>query len=149
VTAAAITAAILLLGSITGCALVMENSAGPLAIRRDGDLIQIAVCKSINAAGLKATERADAPSDWMPFWEFSRDISVAKGDILSQANSTELGVDQGSPPALDIGEQMLVIVLDATGDNANPIAADFELDSPLRDDVWLHPDGTVTEAPCE
>ncbi len=132
--------------ALSGCSVILENPAdGAVAIAREGSELRVVVCTSFTATEVRMSERAQRGS-WSYFWTFAKDIDLDIGDDVSPSRAAELGVDPARPPLLDAGDDISIVL----SKGPDSVAAQFSIpESGLPDDAWLHPNGDLTDQPCE
>jgi hypothetical protein len=141
--------AIVMLISFSGCEGKMF--LGPLAIKRDGGRLLVAVCSSVTAVEITGDERhAGMFEHWQSFWTATGHISVVRGDIFATATPIAgLNATLAKSPRMGPGDAIDIAVRPSSEADSRYLHAVFQLNSSkLSESVWLHPDGKTTESPC-
>jgi len=134
---------------LAGCETTIGQD-GPMALKRQGSSLNIAVCKSVSVTSLSMSSRQPAQNQkWQPFWNGAGKGSITKGDILSTAATSSVfleGETKVSPP---VGPSTEYDVLLLGSHESDSLRATFSTGPQgLSESSWLHPDGTYTEEPC-
>ncbi len=120
---------------------------GPVAVKRIGNELLIAVCTPIELRGIEADVRDDE-SPWSTFWVADASVSLQRGDVIS---ATQFTTQSGDPSGAQLDGRSdldLSILLRGVDKNENLLGV-FLVEPELSEDAWLHADGTRTEQPCE
>jgi hypothetical protein len=147
---AAVIVSMLTCSLLTGCDS-QNNSQGPVAIKRDGMNLVMAVCADIRVTRVLVYERdGSVLPRWVDVFRLSGSATLAKGQelIVGQAvigMTTELF----DAPQLQGGSQISIAITSANGDDVPNIVGSFQLGGDgLAEGGWQHPDGSVTSQPC-
>jgi hypothetical protein len=141
--AVALTAAAIV-GSLSGCERVF---VGPLAVKRDGQQLLIAVCTDVVSTRLLAESRnVEANKPWVRFVDVSETFAFSSGQIVSTGTGGDVSVSQSVQPDLSSGSD-IVVTLQAK--KSTGFGAAFEIrGGALSETKWLHPNGDLTTLPC-
>jgi hypothetical protein len=123
---------------------------GPLAVKRSGSHLLIAVCADMEVAQVMAGYKTSIWSNKSPdFLEGTGSSSLHFGDILSTGNSWDnLNLRTQKDP--DMGGGASIDILLISPKHAEQISAAFKFTGDgLSRTRWLHPDGRSTKKPCD
>ena len=141
-----LTAAVALTLMLAGCDEHLAE--GPVAIRKDGEALLVAVCAAIAPDFISMEERA--PDDvWVRFWETSSELQLDEGSILS-TDDRAVGIagDVTNSPHLLPRSDVSILIKET--DRKSSIHGVFLLgDAGLSESQWLQTDGSLTSEPCE
>ena len=143
---AALAVVIVLAISLAGC----ENfSQGPIAVRRDGSHLLIAVCADITAVRVYAD--FDDPKSGIKSMTFMEGVGserFAVGDVVSTGHRwVSMPMSTLRDPSMRAGDSLEIVL--TTQPQQDGVAGAFNfVGHGLSDKSWQHPDGTTTAAPC-
>ena len=125
---------------------------GPVAMRTAADGIEFALCAGAEATEIRVEQRNPRlGQDWVTIWWAVGEHTFELGDIVG-LNAEVDGFDTRvfETPDIQEGTELVVSLVRDTSPPTS-IIADFEpLGSGLLPEGdWLHPDGSLTTAPCE
>lgn len=124
---------------------------GPIAIKRDGVKLLVAVCSAVSVSEVTGDQRyAGMFEHWQSFWTANGKVDVASGDILSTGSTIEgLNSTLAKSPRMDAGDAIDIGISSSDQGNSTYLHAVFQIrDAKLSQSVWLHPDGTTTKEAC-
>jgi hypothetical protein len=126
-----------------------NNLQGPVAITREGDTLRLAVCRDINAKQILISERDS--NRWTQIWEADGRIELRSGSELDHNRELSgMEVSTYQPARLSIGSQISIAIVSENVEESPNIVGSFKLgDSGLSDSMWQHPNGSLTDLPCE
>ena len=146
-------AALALVGVLTllGLSACDQNmSQGPVALKRTGEELVVAVCEDIGAKSvLIETWAGGNGTPTATVLDAAGAITFQTGSVFSTRASLEgLTVIDRNPPAMDPRDNFAVQIL-STSSSADDINATFTVgENGLSESLWLHPDGRETAEPC-
>jgi hypothetical protein len=145
--AASVAAAALLVLLVSGCE---DFALGPMAIKRDGASLLVAVCVDVDLVGVYAEEQNNSEGiRSAKFFEASGSARVTAGTIFSSdAPWSGLTSTVQSAPDLRAGSDILY-QLDTPTATAESQAHFLIGSGGLSSSEWLHPDGSTTTQPCD
>jgi hypothetical protein len=144
---AALGLASVLVLSLTSC---YENfGSGPIAVKRDGAHMLIAVCTNVVAkSAFGEFNNVRTGTRIKTFLDATGSTEFHRGDIVSSGSDWPgMTMSTVLDPDLTAGGSLSVSLTPA--DRLQQFGAEFEFgDGGLSSKVWLHPGGTTTAQPC-
>jgi hypothetical protein len=123
---------------------------GPLAVKRSGSHMLIAVCADMEVSRVMAGYKTSIWSNKSPdFLEGTGSSSLHFGDILSTGDSWDnLKLRTQKDPDMGGGASIDILLIGPK--HVDQISAAFKFNGDgLSRTRWLHPDGTSTKRPCD
>jgi hypothetical protein len=123
---------------------------GPLAVKRSGSHMLIAVCTDLEVAQVLASYKTSIWSNKSPYFlKGTGSSSLHFGDILSTAGSWgDLTLTTQRDPVMDGGASLEIQM--TAPKYVKQVSAAFKFTGDgLSRTRWLHPDGTLTKKPCD
>ncbi len=145
-------ATVALATALAGCD-IRNNQTGPAAFTVESGRFNLAVCADVQAAAIDLdTSDSLFGSESTLWWSASGGGQVlVAGSIVTTAELPGLFREVGiaEEPELDGVSTVSVVVEAATGPEDNIVAVFPKLDGAPWERGWVHPDGRVTEQPCD
>jgi hypothetical protein len=143
--------AVALLATVVALALAgCENfSQGPMAVKRDGSHLLIAVCANVTVTKISGDYKNPyTDSAYTTFVEGSGSRSFKAGEVISTGERwSGMKLSTLNDPDVTAGNNLEVVL--STVPEADGFASAFKLTgSGLSDKTWQHPDGTTSVEPC-
>lgn len=141
-----------LISFLSACDL-RNNQLGPISFTTSAGEFRLAVCADVQAQAIEVvTSQAGVPREFTDWWK-AQDGSVplVPGSVLETDDLPEMfgNVQVRREPLLD-GVSTLSVVVEAATRPTDNIVAVFPLpDGAPWERAWLHPDGRLTDEPCE
>jgi hypothetical protein len=145
-----------LLAVVLGCLIASSLSAcdnnlarGPLALKRDGSHLLIAVCTDIRPVTIYGDFKNESQGRGLKeYLDGKGTIDFHRGDVVSTAEDWPgMAFSVRRDPDMTAGASISVSFTPV--DRMGQFTATFGVhDRTLSSTRWLHPDGTTTKAPC-
>jgi len=145
--AALVCLGIAVISGLTACDQNM--SQGPVAIKRDGSELYVAVCENIEAKSvLVETWARGNGTPTTTVLDATGVADLQNGSVFPVSESVEgLTALDRNPPAIRAGDNFAIPIL-SNGSQGDDINATFTVgDSGLSESLWLQPDGRETAEP--
>lgn len=123
---------------------------GPMAVRKSGDTLEVAVCQRISVLKATAQERVGwGPfSRWETFWSATGELTLEPGESLwISADQGPLNSTEFRAPDLSGQHELDIYLTDALGADISAVFSVSERQLATGD--WVLPNGDVAEVPCE
>ncbi len=127
-----------------------DMSQGPVALRRDGGDLSVAVCEDIEAKSVLIETWArgnGTPSETV--LDATGAANIRAGSVFTTGIPIEgLTVIDQNLPTIEPGDNFAVQII-STGSHTDDVNATFTAgQNGLSESLWLHPDGRETAEPC-
>jgi hypothetical protein len=145
--AAAVVLAAVVAVSLSGC---FENfSRGPMAVKRDGAHMLVAICKDVSVVKVDGDFRGPGThSKFVTFLRGAGSTDFSRGDTFSTGVALpSMNLSVFTDPDLGPGNELEITITGGSKEEGFSGAFQFK-GSGLSSTSWQHPDGSTTSSPC-